>query len=179
MIWVLAGFTVCIASLYLYVKIKSNSKRDHDVNMDNINTADGNVSVFMDKKGNIDIIPFSLDRLKRGKASEYPLSLKNPYTAAELGAYVRKGLSLSSGGRMLESEELMKSLGFYAWKDYSAGKKSVSVICNDAGIVLNSTVRHTDGSYSFRYSGYEKTLPKNTSDELLGKEVLELMKVSG
>ena len=178
MMWVLAGFVICIVAIFLYVWIKSNRKHNFNANRDNINTSSGNVSVFTDKKGNIDIIPFSLDKLKRGKASEYPLSLKTPYTAAELGASVRKGLLLSSSGKMLESEELMKRLGFYAWKDYSAGKKSVSVISNDDGIVLNSTIRYSDGSYSFRFSGYEKILPKNISDELLGKEVLELMKVS-
>jgi len=177
MIWVFAGFIICISAIFIYVRIKSNSKKNFG-DMEIIHISDGNASVFMDKNGNIDIIPFSLDVLKRGKASEYPLFLKSPFTAAELGASVRKGLLLSSSGKRLESEELMKTLGFYTWKDYSSGKKSVSVICNDGEIALNSTIRRTDGSYSFRLRGYEKKLPENPSDELLGKEVLELMKVS-
>ncbi|HEY8500024.1 MAG TPA: hypothetical protein VIL89_05350 [Clostridia bacterium] len=177
MMWILAGCIICIAALFIYIKLKPNSKQNFN-DRENFHIADGNASVFMDKKGNIDIIPFSLDNLKRGKASEYPLSLKSPFSVTELGAYVRKGLLLSSGGKRLESEELMKTLGFYTWKDYSAGKKSVSVICSDGKVVLNSTVRHTDGTYSFRIKGYEKKLPGNLSDELLGKEVLELMKVS-
>jgi len=177
MIWVLAGCIVCIAALFIYIKLKKNS-RQITGEKEIYRITGGNVSVFMDKKGNVDIIPFCLDKLKRGKASEYPLSLKSPFTSSELGASVRKGLSLSLSGKRLESEELMKSLGFYAWKDYSAGKKSVSVICNEGEIVLNSTVRHTDGTYTFRIKGYEKKLPGNLSDELLGKGILELMKVS-
>jgi hypothetical protein len=175
--WVLAGCIICIAALFIYIKLKPNSSKNFN-DRGNFHIADGNVSVFMDKKGNIDVIPFSLDKLKRGKASEYPLFLKSPFTAAELGASVRRGLLLSSSGKRLESEELMKTLGFYAWKDYSAGKKSVSVICNNGEIALNSTIRHTNGTYSFRIKGYEKKLPENPSDELLGKEVLALMKVS-
>jgi hypothetical protein len=177
MMWVLAGFIICIAALFIYVRIKSNRKKNFD-DRGIPHIADGNASVFIDKKGDVDIIPFSLDKFKRGKASEYPLFLKSPFTAAELGASVRKGLLLSSSGKRLESEDLMKALGFYTWKDYSTGKKSVSVICNNGEIALNSTIRHTDGSYSFRFGGYEKKLPKNPSDELLGKEVLELIKSS-
>lgn len=177
MIWVLAGCVICIVALFLYIRILSNSKKNTD-DREEFQIVNGNVSVFMDKRGNIDIIPFSLDRLKVGKASEYPLSLKSPFTASELGASVRKGLLLSSSGKRLESEDLMKKLGFYTWKDYSAGKKSVSVICKDGEIMLNSTIRHSNGSYSFRLGGYERKLPEDPSDEVLGKEVLELMKVS-
>lgn len=175
MIW---GFAfAAIVILFIFVRITKNSRQ-------NVPQADpkpvptGNVSVFMDKKGNLHIIPFSMDKLKRGRASDNPVMLNAPCSLEETGNAVRKGLELSDTGKNLSSEELMKSLGFYDWKDYSREKKSVSVTCKNGEVVLNSTIRRPDGSYVFRIQGYERVLPDKLSDSALGSAVLELMKFS-
>lgn len=138
----------------------------------------GNVSVFMDDKGRMDIIPFSMDRLKRGRACEYPITINAAGSPQEVGSAIRRGLSLCISGKSLTSEELMKSLGFYDWKDYSRGKKSVSVTCRDGEVVFNSTLWRPDGSFAFRVRGYERVLPEKLSDMELGDTVLALMKLS-
>ncbi len=174
MIWVLFG---CILLIYPMVRIVHNRKRP-SATCNVCPVPRGNISVFMDKKGNIDIIPFSLDKLKRGKASDYPISLQRPFSAAGLGSAVRDGLTRSVGKKYLSSEELMRSLGFYHWRDYSNGRKSVSVICREKNVVIHPTIRRIDGSYVFRTKGFEKVLSEELSDEVLGKAILEKMKNS-
>ena len=176
MIWVLLGLILLI---YAVIIIAGARKRDTDEREDGLHeVSGGNVSVFMDRSGNIDVIPFSLNRLKRGRASDYPLTLRTPFSSSKLGMIIRKGLLLSVDGKELASEDLMKSLGFYDWKEYSRGKKSVSVTFRREGVVLNSTIHHSDGSYAFRVRGFEKILPARLYDTVLGDAVLELMKIS-
>lgn len=66
MMWVLAGCIICIAALFIYIKLKPNSSKNFN-DRGNFHIADGNVSVFMDKKGNIDVIPFFFGQAKAGK----------------------------------------------------------------------------------------------------------------
>ncbi len=175
MIWAAAG--AILAVLLILVRI-TTGRGKHTPQMDPVPVPPGNVSVFMDVKGNMHIIPFSMDKLKGGRASDYPVTLTVPYSSEEAGNAVRKGLALSNTGKSLSSEELMKNLGYYDWKDYSKQKKSVSVTCKNSEVVLNSTIRRTDGSFVFRVRGYERVLPDRLSNTTLGQVVLELMKLS-
>lgn len=175
MIWVFAGAAIVI----LFILVRITGGRGKSVpNAVPKPVPPGNASVFMDNKGNLHIIPFSLDKLKRGRASEVPVILTAPCSLEEAGNAVRKSLGLSESGKSLSSEELMKILGYYDWKDYSKAKRSVSVTCKNGEVVLNSTIRRPDGSFVFRIRGYEKVLPDKISDSALGGAVLELMKFS-
>lgn len=169
MIW--AALVLLIVIVYIVVKIPYGKNSTEEP----LRLPEGNVSIFMDGSGNIDVIPFCLDKFKQGKASDYPLSLKKPYTPDNVGELIRKGLELSENKRSLTSRELMESLGFYDWKDYSKGKRSVSVTCTKQEAALNSTIRRNDGSYSFRARGFEKVLPVEISNRELGSEVLKMM----
>lgn len=175
MIWLFAGAIIVI--LFILVVITSGRRQNVPETAPRP-VPPGNVSVFMDRKGNLHIIPFFMDKLKRGRASEAPVLLAAPYSSEEVGSAVRKGLALSDTGKSLTSEELMKNLGYYDWKDYSKEKKSVSVTCKNGEVVFNSTIRRPDGSFVFRIQGYEKVLPEKLSDSALGGSVLELMKCS-
>lgn len=175
MIWAVAAGMILL--LYLTVKLISNREKGREDSAENL-VPDGNVSCFMDEKGKVHIIPFAPDQYRRGKASGLPLTLEVPFTRSEFGGIIRKGLFMSCSGKSIESPELMKCLGFYDWKDYSEGKKSVSVSCRGQEVILNSTIRRSDGSYVFRVPGYEKTLPQKLSDQALGDAVMELMKLS-
>lgn len=175
MIWAVAAGAIIL--IYLAVKLVAGPEKSREDN-DESPVPVGNVSCFMDQKGEIHIIPFAVDHFKRGKASGFPLIIKAPAARSEFGEMIRKGLSVSASGKSIESPELMKSLGFYDWKDYSKGKKSVSVTCREQEIILNSTIRRSDGSYVFRVPGYEKTLPRKLSNQALGDAVMELMKLS-
>ncbi len=163
--------------LFILVRI-TRGRGQNTPKMETVPVPSGNVSVFMDIKGNMHIIPFSMDKLKRGRASDYPVTLTVPYSSGEAGNAVRKGLILSGTGKSLSSEELMRNLGYYDWKDYSKEKKSVSVTCKNGEVVFNSTLRRPDGSFVFRVRGYERVLPDRLSDADLGRTVLELMKLS-
>lgn len=174
MIWLFAA--AVIAVLFMLVRITKGHGNVPDTAPKPVPS--GNASVFMDKKGNLHIIPFSVDKLKRGRASEIPVTLDAPYTPEEAGDIVRKCLGLSGSGKSLSSEELMKSLGYHDWKGYSKEKKSVSVMCMNGEVILNSTIRRPDGLFIFRTNGYERVLPGNISDSDLGGAVLELMKLS-
>ncbi|MBP7175899.1 MAG: hypothetical protein KBA53_06740 [Thermoclostridium sp.] len=175
MIWGLAGALIII--LFILVRI-TTGRRQSLPEKPPEPVPPGNVSIFMDIKGNMHIIPFAMDKLKNGRASEYPVTLTVPYSSQEAGTAVRKGLGLSDTGKSLSSEDLMKNLGYYDWKDYSKEKKSVSVTCKNAEVVLNSTIRRPDGSFVFRIRGYERVLPDRLPDKALGEAVLELMKLS-
>lgn len=177
MIWLWLFAIGIVLLLYLAVKVVSGSEKSREDNKEKMIPL-GNLSCFMDQKGNVHIIPFAVDIYKRGKASGLPLVIEVPFTCSEFGEMIRKGLCISASGKIVESAELMKSLGFYDWKDYSEGKKSVSVTCREQEVVLNSTIRRSDGSYVFRVPGYEKTLPRKLSDHALGNAVMELMKLS-
>ncbi|NLY19179.1 MAG: hypothetical protein GX045_09595 [Clostridiaceae bacterium] len=172
MIWAALGILIVI--IYLTVKITSGRSRTEEKS----SLPQGNVSVFMDSSGKIDVIPFKLNKFKQGKASHYPLSLKKPYTPEGIGELIRKGLDLSENEKSLTSRELMKSLGFYDWKEYSKGRKSVSVTCTEQEVALNSTIRRKDGSYAFRVRGFERVLPVEISNSELGSEVLKMMNCS-
>lgn len=174
MIWALAGGLIIV----IFILVRITSRKPEPDNLDDRVVPLGNVSIFMDRKGSMEVIPFSLDKLKRGRASEYPLILASPYSVGEVGKTIREGLRLSSSGKSLTSEELMRSLGFFDWKDYSKEKKSVSVTSINGEVVFNSTIRHRDGSFIFRVQGYEKVLPGKLSDQALGNMVLDLMKFS-
>jgi hypothetical protein len=175
MIWFFAAAVIVI--LYILVRItKGHGQGVPETGPKPVPS--GNVSVFMDPKGNLHVIPFSMDKLKRGRASELPVVLSAPYALEDAGSAVRKGLGLSDSGKSLSSEELMKNLGYYDWKDYSKEKKSVSVTCKNGEVILNSTMRRPDGSFVFRIQGYERVLSDKLSDSALGGAVLELMKFS-
>ncbi len=175
MIWAVAAGMILL--LYLAAELTSSREKSRGDNAENL-VPHGNVSCFMDEKGKVHIIPFATDQYRRGKASGFPLTLEVPFTRSEFGEMIRKGLFMSGSGKSIESPELMKCLGFYDWRDYSEGKKSVSVSCREQEVILNSTIRRSDGSYVFRVPGYEKTLPRKLSDQALGDAVMELMKFS-
>ena len=175
MIWALAGALIII--LFMMVRITTGRSKGLPENPPEP-IPSGNVSIFMDIKGNMHIIPFAMDKLKNGRASEYPVTLTVPYSPEEAGIAVKKGLGLADTGKSLSSEDLMKNLGYYDWKDYSKGKKSVSVTCKNSEVVMNSTIRRPDGSFVFRIQGYERVLPDRVADKELGEAVLELMILS-
>lgn len=175
MIWIIAAAIIVILLVVVRVTTGRGQVNEDD---EQEPLPPGNVSVFIDDKGRMDIIPFSMDRLKGGRACEYPLSLDAAASPREIGSAIRKGLLLCASGKSLTSEELMKSLGFYDWKDYSRGKRSVSVTCRDGEVIFNSTLRRPDGSFVFRVRGYERVLPEKLSDSELGGAVADLMKLS-
>ncbi len=175
MIWFVAAAIIVI--LLVIVRVTAG-RRQAIADDEQRPLPQGNVSVFMDDKGRMDIIPFSMDRLKGGRACEYPITVNVAVSPQEVGSAIRRGLLLCASGKSLTSEELMKSLNFYDWKDYSRGKKSVSVTCRDGEVVFNSTLRRPDGSFIFRVRGYERVLPETLSDAELGDTVMELMKLS-
>lgn len=171
MIWVAVGLIIII---FIAVKITTRKR----CTVEQVTLSHGNVSVFMDNRGKIDVIPFNLDRFKRGKASDYPLMLMKPYSPESVGALIRRGLVLSGNEKSLTDKDLMEALGFYDWKEYSKGRKSVSVTCRKQEVALNSTIHRSDGAYSFRVRGFEKVLPADLSNHELGYEALKMMKLS-
>lgn len=177
MIWIVAGLSVLIVIIFIIVNIKDNKNRKTNQIMQAPLT-DGNVSVFMDNNGKIDVIPFNFNKLKQGRASDFPLTIMKPYTQDDVGALIREGLKLSGSEKSLSSKVLMEALGFFDWKDYSKGRKSVSLTCKKQEIAFNSTIRRSDGSYAFRVRGFEKVLPAKLSNYELGNEVLNMIKLS-
>jgi len=177
MIWIVAGLFVLIFFIFYIVKIRDNkNSRPYQIEQESL--TNGNVSIFMDNSGKIDVIPFNFNKLKQGRASDFPLTIRKPYTKDKVGALIREGLKLSSNEKSLSSKQLMETLGFFDWKDYSKGKKSVSLTCRKQEVALNSTIRRSDGSYAFRVRGFEKVLPDKLSNDELCNEVLNMIKLS-
>ena len=177
MIWVAVGLFVLIFIIFIAVSIKDNrNSKAHQIEQAPL--PEGNVSIFMDSSGKIDVIPFNFNKLKQGRASDFPLTIMKPYTQDDVGALIREGLKLSESEKSLSSKVLMEALGFFDWKDYSKGRKSVSLTCRKQEVAFNSTIRHSDGSYAFRVRGFEKILPAKLSNYELGDEVLNMIKLS-
>jgi len=100
-----------------------------------------------------------------------------PYSAERLGKAVRKAMNGCLTGTPCNNAELMAILEFNDWKDFSKGKRNISVHYNEQhGVVFNTTRRKADGSYHFNSLGLECTLPPDTRDRELGDALIGLLK---
>lgn len=137
----------------------------------------GSVSVFFDEDKNITIIPYVKDKYGTGRATENIRYLNYPYNTEKLGNSVRSAMMSCSGASHCKGNDLMNKLGFSSWKDFSAGKRNISIhYIEGKGIVFNTTTRKSDGSYQFNSLGPEKLLESCVSDNELGQMILELLK---
>lgn len=137
----------------------------------------GNISVFMDMGNSITIIPYVKDKFGVGRALANPQIVKAPYSNEKVGQVIRYSLHLCKDGTPDSKNELASKLHFTSWKDYSEGKKNLSIHFQDGlGLVLNTTRRKPDGSYQFNKTGFDKVLNSDADDVELGEMVLNLLR---
>jgi hypothetical protein len=137
----------------------------------------GSISVFFDKGENVVILTLATDLYGMGKVSGAPVFLNTPYTDEQLGEAISLAMSAGDKGLPCSDSELMNRLGAKGWKEFSQGKRSISVHYREGhGVVLNSTVRKPDGAYQFTVAGFEKIVSPNVTDNDLGRAVKEILR---
>jgi hypothetical protein len=133
------------------------------------------VSAFFDKEGNATVISYVKDKYGMGRATGVPLFLKSPYPEEKLGQIIRAAMKNCENGAACPDNELMSHLNFKGWKQFSEGRKNISIHYQEGkGIVFNTTRRKADGAYHFNYMG-EKRIENDVTDRELGKVTLELL----
>lgn len=172
MIVIVPGAAVIFAMLRFRMKRRSTRP---DVSCKPVEA--GNISIFFDKQGNATIIPYVADLFGDGKATTDIMILHQPYKPANLGAAIRNSLASCRSSKPTGSAQLMEKLQFRGWKEFSEGKKNLSIYYKDgAGIVFNTTVRTSVGAYIFNSRGMEHFLPADATNEVIGSTSIELLK---
>lgn len=139
----------------------------------------GYLSILFDRGRNVIFLPYVRDMSGYGRAVSDPLAplmLNVPYESSKLGALARKGLKMCEGAIPGSDEELMQKLNFRNWKDFSEGKRCISVY-HAAGdvIVLNTTTRNPDGVYQFNVNGREQVIRNDITDQEFGDMLLVML----
>ncbi len=160
--------------LLLRPKKKSNKKNNGNFSP---NPADsGNASVFFDRGNNVTVISYVKDMFGMGRATGSPVFLEAPYSMEKLGHSVRAAMRKCEGGVPCSDIKLMSHLGFEGWRQFSAGKRSISVkYCKNTGIVLNATRRSEDGTYQMNYAVPGRVLEGTCTDRELGAAIKKLI----
>ncbi|MCX8131643.1 MAG: hypothetical protein N3I35_16310 [Clostridia bacterium] len=167
---------ILLFSLFLFFLFRKKHKGNRTENRKSFSIASGNISIFFDKQENVTIIAYTADIFRVGRATGNPVFLNSPYSSEMLGQAARNAMSLSNKGLVCSDVDLMKMLGSREWKDFSRGRRNISMhYKNGHGVVLNSTVRKSDGSYQFNHMGFEKVISPDVSDIELGKTIKELL----
>jgi hypothetical protein len=165
---------IIFLSIVLIVKSHLKKRKKRDIKLPVISS--GNIGVFFNKEKDVTIIPYVKDKYGMGRATGELVSLNFPYNETKLGQAVRKAMALSACGKPGKDEELMNKLGSRNWKEFSEGKRNISVHFKDGhGIVFNTTRRIFDGSYQFNHFGFEKTINSEISDKNLGILLIQLL----
>ncbi|HOM01262.1 MAG TPA: hypothetical protein PLH43_00335 [Acetivibrio sp.] len=160
--------------VFALLAIKRKSKLKKAANRSCISY--GNVCVFFDENNNVTVIPYARDKQGNGKAVEGPVFLEAPYKPLELGELVRSSMAKCNGKIIHSDSQLMNKLKCKSWDEFAKGKRNISIYYKEQlGLVLNTTRRKPDGSYSFNFRGYEKVLKNDVSDEELGIVIMNLL----
>ncbi|GAE87453.1 hypothetical protein [Acetivibrio straminisolvens] len=160
--------------VFILMAIKRKNKRKKAINTKSIDY--GNVCVFFDEDNNVTVIPYARDKHGIGIAVEGPMFLKAPYKPLELGGLVRSSMATCNGKIIHSDNQLMNKLKCKSWNEFSEGKRNISIYYKEElGLVLNTTKKGSDGSYSFNFRGYEKVLKNDVSDEELGIVIMNLL----
>ena len=163
---------ILIFLLVIYKRRKSIVDNDEDIQI-----ICGNISVFSDKDSKITIIPYVKDKYGAGRALPEIYYLKPPYKKAVFGQTIREAMNLCESGSPCTNNELMVKLGFLDWKEFSRGKKNISIhFQKGRGIVFTTTIRKEDGSYVFNSTRYGRTIPANATNNELGEVYSKLVK---
>lgn len=169
---VLVGCLISGTIVFVLIKIREHGAAKHADQLIQC----GNVSVLFDRDENVTVIPYVKDKFGRGRAVGSPQMLKAAYSLSKLGKAVRDTMKLCQCGIPCTDEELMSKLNFRGWKEFSEGKRNISVHYQEGyGVVFNTTRRSVDGSYQFNYPGFEKVTPTNISDRELGEVLIGLL----
>lgn len=167
-----------VASLLLLLAVFLRTRRREKQHRQKVQMpiSGGNVSVFFGRDNHVVAIPYVKDKFGVGRAVIEVQFLRAPYKAETLGHMVRYALSLCKNGVPSRPDELMSRLGFNDWKEFSLGKRNISVhYIHGIGVVMNTTRRRRDGAYEFNDAGNERILSAETSDRELGQAILELL----
>ena len=167
---------VIIVFLILLLTILNRMKKRKKGNIKPPCIEAGNIGAFFDKEKNVSIIPYVMDKYGMGRATGDIVLLSYPFQAERLGNAMRKAMSMCNNGVACKDEELMSKLGFRGWKEFSEGKRNISVHYQKGhGIVFNTTRRKVDGSYQFNHFGFEKTVNNDATDKELGNLLMVLL----
>ena len=166
---------ICFLAICAILPARNRKKKDKK-NLRHEPVCCGNVSVFFDDDGNVTIIPYVKNKYGIGKAIANPAFLSHPYKAETLGKLVRASMKLCENGSAGTDEELMSKLNYRNWKEFSEGKRNISVHYDEKfGVVMNSTGRAADGSFQFNSPTYEKVLNGSASDKEIGEALIALL----
>ena len=136
----------------------------------------GNISLFFDRVGNATLIPYVKDKYGNGKATSNVDTVRVPYPPDRLGYTVKKSLNGCKNGIPCTNKELLDILGVDDWKQFSEGKRNISVYFREGyGLVFNTTTGMQDGAYRFNINGAEKSIPADIEDAVLGNTLLQLL----
>lgn len=180
-----AAGTVMLGAL-LFASVRGRRNRKRSVGNAEENREDkkpesivdiGNVSAFFDRQRNAVLIPYVPDLFGSGKATADIIWLDMPYSSSELGQAVKSAMASCVNGKPAATAALMKLLRAVSWKEFTKGRLSISVYCKDhRNIMLNSTVRTSEGAYIYITKDPEICLPTDTGNAELGGAILELLK---
>jgi hypothetical protein len=169
-------FIILIVFFSAVLIVKSHIKKRKKRSIKLTVISGGNIGVFFNKEKDVIIIPYVKDKYGKGRATGELISLNSPYNETRLGQAVRQAMSLSACGKPGKDEELMLKLGSRNWKEFSEGKRNISVYFKEGhGIVFNTTRRISDGSYQFNHFGFEKTINNDIPDKDLGILLIQLL----
>ncbi|RCX16589.1 hypothetical protein DFR58_11085 [Anaerobacterium chartisolvens] len=160
----------------LLLRLKKKSYEKNNANFSSNPENFGNVSVFFDRHNNVTVISYVKDMCGMGRATGSPMFLNMPYNSCILGQSVRAAMRKCEGGVPCSDTKLMANLGFKGWREFSDGKRSISVkYCKSTGIVLNATRRSEDGTYQMNYAVPGRVIPGICTDGELGEAIKKLI----
>jgi hypothetical protein len=169
-------FIILVIFLFVVLLAKNRTKKKHTQKTKIQLINNGTIGVFFDKEKNVTIIPYVKDKYGMGRATGDLILLNSPYSEKSLGQSVRQAMLLSKEGNPGKDEELIPKLGTKSWKEFSEGKRNISVHFKEGyGIVFNTTRRISDGSYQFNHFGFEKTVNNDINDKDLGIILIQLL----
>jgi hypothetical protein len=166
---------VLLAIVFIILRHRKSSSQNTESDLKNTITS-GHVSVFFDSGKNVTIIPYKKDKYGVGRAIRDVCTLALPYNWEELGKQLRISLLSCEGGEICTNQELLMLLKSQNWKDFSLGKRNISIHYNTKrGLIFNTTIRLDDGTYRFNSKGYQKVSDSGISDKELGEITLSLL----
>ncbi len=163
--------------IILFYIISAKLNKNKETKNDNKKVEGGSTSIFFDKDENAIFLPYANDIRGVGRAVDGPVFIKSKADEQILGQALRKVMEMSMANKPLSNQDLMDRLKYKGWKEFSSGKRNVSVHFKmNKGLIFNSTIRRSDGAYKFNNAGYEKILADDASDSEMGKTILIILK---
>jgi len=137
----------------------------------------GFASLFFNNSNGLVIIPYAKDMDGKGRAMDGIVMMQYPFEKEELAYALSSTINIDKETNVFTDKELVKKLGTKEWKDFTSGKRYISVRYEeDCGLIFNTTSRNPDGSYRLNCpGGIEKIVNMDASVDELEEVIMNLL----